>query len=278
MKTGRTVWMAGLLAALVAATAAAQSEELRARAAEEGYVLTPAGSARAEEGPSLFPVEYDLEEGEPEGIYWPWGQKWPGMALGLKAGTTGAGAELTFGINRWLNLRGGYNWFTIDPTFKVDEAKYKGDIDLDSVSFLLDLHPFGGVFRLTGGAYYYTDGTALLDATPKKDWTRIGNHRYQPASIGTISGSAEMDNDFVPYLGIGWGNSVADDAALTLSLDLGVIFQSYTVSPLTSTGSGATSSDPTFRRDLEKERKRLQDDLDDWQIYPVVTLSLAYHF
>ena len=34
----------------------------------------------------------------------------------------------------------------------------------------------------------------------------------------------------------------------------------------------------TFREDLEKERKRIQDHADDGKISPVVALSLAYHF
>ena len=218
------------------------------------------------------PVERPAESAEPES------GGWPGIALGVKAGTTGVGAELTFGICRYLNLRGGYNWFTVEPSLKVDDVKFDADIDLDTASLLLDIHPFGGVFRISGGAYWHLDGTAALSATPSKPWTQIGNHSYEPASIGTISGRATVEDDFVPYVGIGWGNAVAADAALTFSLDLGVMFQSYDVEPLHSTGSGATSSDSTFRDDLAKERKRVQDHLDDWQIYPVVALSLAYHF
>jgi len=297
------MWAGLALAAGFAVAASGQSDALKARARAEGYQLTPvAGSPAARPAPrqaaapaavppeaegavgadereyGVFPVEYTLDEGEPEGIYWPWGQKWPGMALGVKVGTTGAGGELTFGVNRWLNLRGGYNWMDIDPSLKVDDVKYKGDMDLSSAFLLLDVHPFGGVFRLSGGVYCYLDGEGDFEATPDKPWTKIGNHSYEPASIGTIFGHASMDRDVVPYVGLGWGNNVTEDAALTIALDIGVIFQDYTVDPLTSNGSGATSKDPTFRHDLAKERKRLQDDLDDWSIYPVVTLSLAYHF
>ena len=265
MKTGGKV-LAGLAVALgFAAAAGGQSDELKARAEAEGFVLAPAeAQATTPSGEEYF--------AEDEGY------KWPGVALGVRFGTTGVGRELTVGINRWLNLRGGYNWMDIEPSLKASSVKYKGDIDLSSAALLLDVHPFGGVFRLTGGAYYYLDGEGSFDATPKKPWTQIGNHRYEPATIGTISGHAAMDNEIVPYAGIGWGNSVAEGKAMTVSLDIGVIFQNYTVDPLTCSGSGATAEDPTFRRDLAKERKRLQDDLDDWSIYPVVTLSVAYHF
>jgi hypothetical protein len=286
MDMSRKILGVAVLAALCGAVAFGQSQQLKAQAQREGYVLTPAaqtqvavapaGNADGREG--LFPVQYDLEDGEEEGIYWPWGQKWPGIALGVKAGTTGLGGELTFGINKWLNLRGGYNWFTTDAHLKIDDVKYDADIDLDTFDLLVDLHPFSGVFRITGGVYWHQDGTAELEATPKRAWTKIGDHRYQPATIGTISGRADIKNDCVPYVGIGWGNSVEDDAALTLSLDIGVMFQSYDVSPLYATGAGMTSSDGTFREDLQKERKNIQDDLDDWRIYPVVALSLAYHF
>lgn len=284
MEVSTKVLRLAALAALCGAAAAwGQSAGLKARAQREGYVLTPAAPQAPAQAPDgerdgLFPVQYDLEEGEQEGIYWPWGQKWPGMALGAKAGTTGAGAELTFGINKWLNVRGGYNWFSTDASLKVDDVKYKADIDLDTLSLLLDVHPFGGVFRLTGGVYHHLDGMAELHATPRKDSTKIGDHHYSPAVIGTIKGRATVDDDWAPYLGLGWGNSVGEENALTLSLDIGVMFQSYTVEPLRADGEGMYSANDAFRLDLARERKRIQDDLDDWKIYPVVALSLAYHF
>ena len=80
-----------------------------------------------------------------------------------------------------------------------------------------------------------------------------------------------------PYLGIGFGNAVAEDQLLTFTLDIGVVFQAYDVS-LTSDGAGMTAKLDTFREDVKKEEQNIQDDLDDWKIFPVLTLGLAWHF
>ena len=34
----------------------------------------------------------------------------------------------------------------------------------------------------------------------------------------------------------------------------------------------------TFREDVAKEEALLQKDVDDWKIFPVLTLGLAWHF
>ncbi len=55
------------------------------------------------------------------------------------------------------------------------------------------------------------------------------------------------------------------------------MFQSYDVS-LTADGAGMTTPVDTFRQDLVKEEKRIQEDADNFKIFPVVTLALGWHF
>lgn len=48
------------------------------------------------------------------------------------------------------------------------------------------------------------------------------------------------------------------------------------VSDLRSTGTLA--NDPLFRAELERERQEIEDDIDQFKIYPVIQLSLSYLF
>ena len=264
-------WMA-MAAALAVMASAAQGQTAQPAAAPK-EVASGGGSERAY---LIFPVEYTLEDGEEEGIYWPWGEKWPGLALGVKGGTSGLGVEGTFGISRFLNLRGGYNWASFTSKGKIEKVKYDLKFDMDNVPVMLDWHPFAGIFRISAGAFFQSDSYVKLDAQNKKS-SKIGNHHYGPEVVGTLKGRIDVEDDVTPYVGIGFGNSVGKDVALSLSLDIGVLFQSYDVK-LTSTGAGMYSQYPMFRDDLDRERKRVQDKADDWKIYPVVALSLAYHF
>ena len=221
-------------------------------------------------------VYEDEEEYEEDGIYWFWGQKWPGLALGPKFGTTGLGADLTFGINPYLNLRAGYSYAKTGFNTKLGDVDYDMDLDVSNLPLLADIHPFGGHFRITGGCYIMTGDGADLSSTPTEN-VQIGSHTYGPDVVGTLSGKIEIANALAPYLGLGFGNTVGEDQLLTFTLDLGVIIQSYDVS-LTSNGAGMTTVKDTFRQDLEKEKNNLQDDMDSYKIYPVLTLGVSFHF
>jgi hypothetical protein len=204
------------------------------------------------------------------------GYEWPGLSLGPKIGTTGLGLDLTFGVTRFLNLRSGFNYGSFTMNTDWGDVEYDTELDMTSIPLLVDWYPAGGHFRITGGFFIQPGTQADIDATPTKP-VQIGSHTYGPDVIGTLSGKIEVDNTFAPYLGIGFGNTVGRDRRLTFSLDLGVIFQAYDVS-LTSDGPGMTAKLDLFREDIQKEEEKIQDDLDDFKFYPVLTLGFGYHF
>jgi hypothetical protein len=225
--------------------------------------------------PPAAPAAVEAEE-EEEGLYWFWGQKWPGLSIGAQIGTLGWGGDLVFGINRFLSLRSGVNTGSLGVALELDGVDYDTDINFFSVPLLIDLYPFGDHFRISTGAYI-PNGTSMdLAATPDEA-VQIGDHTYGPDVVGNLTGSVEVDSTFAYYLGIGFGNPVAEDQRLTVKLDLGVVFQSYEVE-LNSDGAGMTAKLDTFREDIVKEEANLQDDFDQLKVYPVITLGLALTF
>ena len=291
MTTKRIQWTGAVALACLAATVSAQQPSpAYFQSGGTLYQAVPAVPANAQPvyyaSPAAQPVYYAPpapapaytaeEEIDEEGYYWFWGQKWPGLALAPKIGTTGLGLEMTFGINPYLNLRGGFNYgsFTLGQEF--GNVDYDVDLTMTSIPLMLDVHPFGGQFRITGGLYIQPETKADLDATPSEP-TQIGSHTYPADVIGTLTGKIEVGDVLTPYLGIGIGNAVGEDQRLLVTLDVGVIFQSYDVS-LESNGAGMTTANALFREDLQKEEDLLQKDADDWKIFPVVAISIAWHF
>lgn len=222
----------------------------------------------------MYGEEY-AEEDE-DGIYWFWGSKWPGISFGPKIGTTGIGLDLTFGVSQYVNLRGGFSFGSLGVELGLGSVDYDTELDLSSVPLLVDLYPGGGHFRVTAGLFVQTGTEAELTSTPTSS-QQIGQHTYEPEVIGTLSGKFEVADAVSPYVGIGFGNTVGEDQLLTFTLDIGVVFQSYD-STLTSDGAGMTTPVDTFRKDLELEAQNLQKDLENFEIFPVVTLGLAWHF
>ena len=236
---------------------------------------SPAAAAAPAE-PALEPLSELTDAEEEEGLYWFWGEKWPGLALGPKFGSTGIGADLVFGINPYVNLRGGFNYGTFSLNTSLDGVDYDFDVDMNTLPLLVDIHPFGGHFHVSAGLYLQSGTKADIEATPTGN-EQIGEHTYPPEVIGTLFGTIEVKNDVAPYLGIGFGNAVSEEQLLTFLLDIGLVFQSYDVE-LTSNGAGMDTLLPTFRNDLALERHNIQDDLDSFRIFPVLTLGLAWHF
>jgi hypothetical protein len=193
------------------------------------------------------------------------------FAVGAKLSTLGIQAEATVGLTETLNLRGSYNFLDFSTDEEFDDVNYDIDIDFSSISALIDWYPFRNSFRITGGVVSH-NSDAILDATPTEP-ERIGDTVYPPEVIGTITGEVEFD-DLAPYIGIGFGNPVGEDTGLSFSFDLGVAIQSYDI----TLSAPAAALVPGLEDDLHAEEKEIEDDLNDYEIYPVIAFGIAYRF
>ena len=103
----------------------------------------------------------------------------------------------------------------------------------------------------------------------------IGGVTFTEAEVGTLKGTAELGSS-APYLGLGWAWGLAD-GGLAFSLDLGVLFQDSPDIELSSTG-GTLSDEDALQDALADEEAQLEDDLDQYDLYPVVSLGVLYRF
>lgn len=196
------------------------------------------------------------------------------IALGVKAGTLGAGIEGTAGLLPGLNLRAGANAFSIDFDADTSDIDYELEVDLLSFPVLLDWHPFkDSGFRISAGVLI-NQNEADAEASAQNSYT-IGGTTYTPAELGTLTGKIDY-NELAPYVGIGWGNAVGKDNRWSFSFDFGVVFQGEPNIDLKANGTMA--SDPTFQANLAEEKRKLEDELDDYKYYPVVSLGITYKF
>lgn len=196
-----------------------------------------------------------------------------GLAATVKAGTLGLGVELSGGPGRHLNGRAGVNYFDYDFSHDYENIDYDVDLELRSVAALLDWHPAGGGFRLTGGMLF--NRNELNTRAKPADFYEIDGTQYPAALVGDLTGQAEFD-DFGPYVGLGWATDNGGDGGFGLSVDLGVAYQGSASVDLAATGPLA--ADPEFQARLDAERAGIQDDLDDYRYYPVVALGFNYRF
>ncbi len=208
------------------------------------------------------------------------------VTVGAKGGTLGVGAEADIGLNDYLHLRGGVNVLNFSFDSTISNIDYDMEPEFKNASVFMDWYPFGGAFRLTGGLFF-NDNTIDLTGTPRSDseyWDAIpaGYEAYQSyADSIRVNGSVDF-NTLAPYVGMGWNSNTEKKQGWGIAFELGVMFQgSPTVSTLTATAAepfDVLATHPEVLSFLEEERQAIEDDLEEFQYYPVASLTLSYTF
>ncbi len=197
-----------------------------------------------------------------------------GAGVGVKIGTLGLGAELSFKASDYLGVRAGINILDWSAEETIDDIDYDASLDFFSLALLADYHPFGGVFRISAGVVV-NDNEVSLSATPT-DTIRMRSVTFTAAEVGTLSGSVEF-LPLSPYIGIGWTSNTSNAGGWGFALDLGILYQG---SPdITSyTANGTLAGTAELETILDEQEAIIEDFFDKYTIYPVVSFSLQYLF
>ena len=195
------------------------------------------------------------------------------VAIGGSIGTTGATVEAQVKVLPGLQLRGGYNYFQYEADDTYDDIAYEGDLDLNTLGAFLDFHPFGNSFMITGGAYF-GEKSLNLTGTPTSN-VEVGSQTFTPQQVGTLRMQADLE-DTAPFIGLGWDNTF-ENTGIGFKFIAGAMFTGSPQVNLTASG-GTLSNDPNFQTQLAQEEQNLQDDVDDYEVYPVVQAGLTFSF
>lgn len=192
--------------------------------------------------------------------------------IGGKVGTLGLGLEGSYQFTDKWAVRGGFNQYDYDFEDDLDGVDFDGDLELRSITLLADYRPTAGGFRITGGAVFNENAiVAVADPAATYD---IDDTIYTIEETGVLSADTEFDS-VAPYLGLGYDWDVGE--RFLINFDLGVLFQGEAAVQFSSVG-GTLSTDATFLADLEAEERFAEDDLEDYDLYPVLSIGLSYSF
>ena len=208
--------------------------------------------------------------------------------VGLHGGTLGVGMYGGYDYSKDLAIRGLVNYFNLD--FEKEKAgnEYDGELDLRSMGLVVDWHPFWGAFRMSGGVFL---NDSRLSASTQGEALGIGGGNYK----ADLNFRMEFEKA-APYLGIGWTSGRGGDG-LSFTADIGALFRG---SPRVSASGRTDDCGFTVSKDgnadvdcrqgvagvvagelsgnLEQEHQELSDALDEFNIYPVISLGLSYRF
>ena len=189
------------------------------------------------------------------------------IGIGVKAGTLGVGLDVTVLMTDWFSLRGSLNGFDLSRGYTDSNVHYEGDFKIGAYGVLADFHPLRNNFRLSIG-YMKIRNEVDLNAHPTAD-VEIGGTTYTPQQVGTLQGNLGFASSG-PYAGVGYGSAPKGPHRVRFLLDVGLLRQgSGTVSLRSSTGA-VTSTD------LQKEERKIESDIGDYQWWPVLALGISF--
>jgi hypothetical protein len=196
--------------------------------------------------------------------------------VGIRAGTTGIGGDIAFGLVPTLSARVGYSYLKYSTDIDVTDVNYDSKLKLSNASFLLDWSPLGP-FRITGGIIA-NDNKVDVTGTPSGGSFTINGVTYPAAAVGSLSGTIKTGNSAAPYLGIGYGNVAG--AGVNFYFDLGVMFQGSPKATLTGTCGAAVppAQCAQFQSDVAAEAVSLQEDVKRFKYYPVANIGVTIGF
>ncbi|WP_445193316.1 hypothetical protein ACT009_05335 [Sphingomonas sp. Tas61C01] len=198
------------------------------------------------------------------------------VSAAVTAGTLGIGPDVGFRFSDHVGVRGSATFLGVSSDFDSDDITYRGKLKLKSFGAMVDVFPFGGAFRISGGARINRN-RVNVSATPSADSTgtvTVGDEEFTAAQVGTLTGRATVKK-FAPALTLGWAGK--NRPGFFFMAEGGVLFQGAArLRDFRASGSASTSAQ--FNAALERERRDLQDDVDKVKVYPILQIGIGYRF
>lgn len=189
-------------------------------------------------------------------------------SVGITAGSLGVGPEGSVTVRGDVAVRANATFLNVSRNFNSDDLTYGGRVKLGSIGFMLDYHVAGSGFVLSGGARI-NKNKIYATVTPADD-IDFGSNFYTPAQVGTLDTHADF-KPIAPTFTVGYSGHLRK--GVKLGIEAGAMFMGGArVKPITASGGGIAAAD------LEAERQSLQSDVSKYKVYPVLQLSVGYHF
>ncbi len=185
------------------------------------------------------------------------------IGVGARVGTTGVGGDVAMSVFPLVDARLGWTGGSLSRSYSTSGASYDGKIKLNNFNALLDFHPLGPSFRLTGGVIFNDN---------KYDATGTPSNGVPGSLSATVKG-----NSAAPYLGVGWGRVAG--MGVNFYADLGAMFMGSPKATINADCSGLSAAQcTTLQNQASTEQGALQDKLNSFKIYPVLSIGLTIGF
>ncbi len=208
-------------------------------------------------------------------------------ALAVKFSTLGAGIEAATPMTHRSNLRFGFNAFSYSRGIDKDNIHYNADIALRSIEAHYDFFPFDGGFHISPGFLaYLTSPITAASSVPGGQVFTLGGTNFVSDPVSPVRGDGKLDfNRAGPSFTVGWGNLLSRSSKrFTVPFEVGVVYQGAPKATLNLTGSACdpsgvncrATSDPTIQSHVQSEQRKINNDINFFQAYPIISIGFGF--
>ena len=211
------------------------------------------------------------------------------VGIGVKISTLGAGIEVATPLAGKFNLRGGFNMFRYSRPITNNGIQYQGQLQFQSAEAHLDWFLFGG-FHVSPGILFYNGNQLTANASvPGGQTFSVGGTSYESDPTTPITGTGKLDFVKVsPSIMIGIGNLIPRNGRhYSFLFEVGGAYQGSArvalnlagnVCDTTGTTCRAVSSDPTVLANIQAQQVKIQNDVNPYRFFPVLSLGVGFNF
>lgn len=210
-------------------------------------------------------------------------------AIGVKFSTLGAGIEVATPVTHRSNVRFGFNAFGYSRGLDKDNVHYNAELAYRSIEAHYDFFPFAGGFHVSPGFLAYLTSPIKADATVPGDQSfTLGGTSFVSDPANPVRGTGKIDfHRAGPSFTVGWGNLLPRGAKrFTVPFEVGIVYQGAPKATLGLTGNvcdpGLTNcrsvTDPMVQSHVQTEQTKINNDINFFQAYPIISIGFGFKF
>jgi len=212
------------------------------------------------------------------------------IGIGVKVSTLGAGIEVATPLAQRFNIRGGFNMIRLSHSLTDNGIHYTGQLKFQSAEAHLDWFPFWG-FHISPGLLFYNGNQVTATAmVPGAQTFSVGGTTYESDPTTPVSGTAKLDFVKVsPTIMLGVGNLIPRSGRhYSFLFEIGGAYQGSARVALNLAGNvcapgvlstcRAISSDPTVQANVQAQQLKIQNDVNPYRFYPVISMGVGFNF
>jgi hypothetical protein len=211
------------------------------------------------------------------------------VGIGVKVSTLGVGVEAATPLAEKFNVRGGFNMFRYSRAITNNGIQYNAQLQFQSAEAHLDWFPFWGIHVSPGILFYNGNQLTATAAVPGGQTFSAGGTTYESDPATPVTGTGKLNFLRVsPSIMVGVGNLIPRNGRhYSFLFEVGGAYQGSArvalnlagnVCDTTGTFCRAISSDPTVQANIQAQQVKIQNDVNPYRFFPVISMGVGFNF